>query len=97
MIVKTTVYSTSGDLDIFDNKLIIEGKEIDLSNVKGIFLYLIYDFAEVEVTVFIGWVETEKINRLHINKVRKIELKEDVMTIYVDFRELFKEVDSGGD
>ena len=95
MVVKTTstTYQVSGDLDIFDNKLVIEGKEIDLSKIREVFLYLIYNFAEVEVTVFLGWIEPKELKRLHINRVRKIELQKDIMVIYIDFQELFEEGD----
>jgi len=97
MVVKTTstTYQVSGDLDIFDNKLIIEsGEEIDLSKIREVFLYLIYNFAEVEVTVFLGWIEPKELKRLHINRVRRIELQEDIIVIYIDFKELFEEGDS---
>jgi len=93
MVVKTTstTYQVSGDLDIFDNKLVIEGEEIDLSKIREVFLYLIHNFAEVEVTVFLGWIEPKELKRLHINRVRKIELQKDIIVIYIDFQELFEE------
>ena len=86
----TTIYGVSGDLDVFDDKLILGDEEIDLSNIETIFLYLIYNFAEVEVTVFLGWIEPKEIKSLHINRVRYIKIEGNYLVIYIDFEELFK-------
>ena len=97
--IKSVKYLVENDLDIIDNKVLINAKsveEIDLSKIKSIHLYLVYDFAEVEVKIFLGWIEPKELERLHINKVRHIEISsDDTLTIYIDFEDLFKEL--GGD
>ena len=96
MVLKSTstTYYIDGDLEVRDNKLVIGEEEIDLSKVRDIHLYLIYNFAEVEMEVFLGWIEPERIKRMCVNRVRKIEFVDNVtLAVYIDFEDLFAEGD----
>ena len=85
-------YYIGKDLDVIDGN-VLEYKDIDMSKIDSVHLYLIYDFGEVEVRVFLGWIEPESFKRLHLNSVRRVEIheKERIMCVYIDFKELFRE------
>lgn len=95
MVLKSTstTYYIDRDLEVQDDKLVIGKEEIDLSKVREVQLYLVCNFAEVEMTIHLGWIEPEKIKRMYVNRVRKIEFEGDVLAVYIDFEDLFAEGD----
>jgi len=88
-------YYASSDVEIKEGKLerIRDLKKIDLDGIKVIQLFLIFNVGETTTEVYLGYIQLDDLKQIkwsNFNKAKFVEVQDNVLSIYIDFKDLFK-------